>query len=118
MKRIIAAILAVFLLACLLAGCGDANEKYYGTYTVTEFMGFEGDDLNDRMGGEISLTLEKHGKGSIFVGNEINGITWQLDGSRISVAEDGFEDVMTGTLSDNVITLSLSDDIVMDFVRQ
>ena len=118
MKRTIAAILASLLLVCVLAGCGDINETYYGTYTVMEFMGLEGDDLNDRMGGEISLTLEKHGKGSISVGNETNGITWQLDGTRISVTEDGFEDVMTGTLSDNVITLTLSDDIVMDFVRQ
>ena len=132
MKRTIAIVMLVVLLAGLFAACGDKSgggksngeSKYIGVYKFTKVtssdMTMTVQEYADLFEIEVEeaekfmiLELKSGGKGTVTSEGEASDVTWKADGEKLSLTakdEDGVEETLEATLKDGVITLTLGDE--------
>ena len=109
LKRILAVVLALGLLAGLAACGGQSSDPNLGVYTGTKVVMFEEEypitDIYDQ--GDNLVELKADGKGTITLDGDVIEMTWTLDGEKFNIHIDDGTDAVDcpGTLTDGVITI-------------
>ena len=106
MKRIMAALLAMAVLACLCA-CGGKAElaPYAGEYTLFAYDidGY----VQEAAGTDSALTLKKNGTGRMTINGEKAAVTdWTVEDGVLTLISGG--DTLTGTVGDGLLVLDLA----------
>ena len=117
-KRVLAIVLAVFLLAALLTACGGgsgSDSKYVGKYymsRIADWSAKEYADLFDISEQEAKesmwVELKSGGKATFFTDDEAEEVSWRVSGETLTLTSQGEE--LSGTIKDGVITFNLDGD--------
>ncbi|MBQ1252445.1 MAG: hypothetical protein IIY02_05975 [Firmicutes bacterium] len=109
MKKLTLALIALMLIFAF-AACGGGEDPNAGTYYLTSAEVFgvtlTADDLSEAMGTDVSnyyIELESNGDFNGDSGAGVGYGTWTLDGTALTLTEDGVD--MTGTLENGVMSI-------------
>ena len=113
-KRVLAIVLAVFLLAALLTACGGGgnDSKYVGKYYMSRIADWSAKEYADLFGiseqeakESMWVELKSGGKATFFTDDEAEEVSWKVSGETLTLTAQGEE--MSGTIKDGVITFDL-----------
>lgn len=118
MKRLLCILLALAMLLAL-AACGSEPDPNCGVYKATAAsMGGITIDVESVFDGGFSIELKDGGRAVLTTDGEDYRVTWNLDGSSVTVS--GSDADMTGTLADGVMVLEdvLGSGISLTLIRE
>ena len=99
-----------------VAAAESQGVKMVGDFATIATM-FGGGDEAAADGYNMTIELKDDGTGTISMGSDSHGITWSESGGTISMTADGESStVMTGTLEDGALKLSLDDESGMTII--
>ena len=94
-KRVLAIVLAVFLLAALLTACGGGSDsKYVGKYYMSRIADWSAKEYADLFGiseqeakESMWVELKSGGKATFFTDDEAEEVSWKVSGETLELTK-------------------------------
>jgi hypothetical protein len=114
MRKLTNLLLVVLLVSGFtLVGClGDDDDNpsssssdLIGTWSLTA-MSENGDNIPPEYFGEVTVTINDGGTGTVIEDGVTSNFTWSVSGNKLTVTEDGETRIMDFSVSGNTLTLT------------